>query len=99
MPGKPDAVFAVNDPVALGALSWLKGAGLSVPQNLGLVGFSNNSVTELMEPALTTVEQPARELGVSAAELLLNQLRHRDSSSIIPVTKVLETRLVVRGSA
>ena len=93
----PDAIFTVNDPVAIGAYIYLKEAGLRIPEDVALVGFSNNPISALIEPPLTTVSQPAFEMGKAAAALLLKQLADEDQK-FVPVTKVLKTELIVRKS-
>lgn len=93
----PDAIFAVNDPVALGAFEEIKKRGLRIPQDVALVGFSNNPISALINPPLTTVDQPAYELGKSAAELLLDQI-NSEESIFTPRKVVLKTKLIVRES-
>jgi LacI family transcriptional regulator len=93
----PDAIFAVNDPVAIGAYIFIKRAGLKIPGDVALVGFSNNPVSALIEPPLTTVNQPAFDMGKTAAGLLLKQIEGEDKP-FVPITKVLKTELIVRQS-
>lgn len=91
------AIFAVNDPVAVGAVKRLKELGIKIPQQVGIVGFSNNPITEMISPQLTTVEQPAFEMGKKAAEILINEIE--DESKIITPSDIkLETKLIVRES-
>jgi LacI family transcriptional regulator, galactose operon repressor len=94
----PDAIFAANDPIAVGAYQRLKEAGLKIPDNIGIVGFSNNKITGLLDPGLTTVNQPAFDMGKKAAEILINKINNRRNRTR-PETFVLPTELVVRGSA
>ncbi|MBV5342980.1 LacI family DNA-binding transcriptional regulator, partial [bacterium] len=70
----PDAIFCFNDPTALGALKAIKEAGLKCPDDVALVGFSETEVAQLVEPPLTSIEQPTFEIGVTAANLLIEQL-------------------------
>lgn len=95
---KPDAVFAVNDPVAIGAFIVLKQKKIKIPDEMALVGFSNNPISELLDPALTTVEQPAYDIGKSAATILLDQINAGDHEQE-PVVKVLKTNLIIRQSS
>jgi LacI family transcriptional regulator len=92
----PDGIFAINDPVALGALLYLQDHQVSVPEQIGLVGFSDNPNAVLVRPALTTINQPAYEIGKTAASLLLDILEGRTLERGKTIT--LATRLVVRGS-
>jgi DNA-binding LacI/PurR family transcriptional regulator len=94
----PDAIFCTNDPVAMGALVRLKEKGIRIPEDIAVVGFTDNPMAEMIEPPLTTVRQPAYEIGKTATELLLDQIRnksHRNQS----VHKVLKTELIIRKSA
>ncbi len=67
----PDAIFAVNDAAAFGALFQIKAQGLRIPDDVAVVGYTNEPMTELVEPALTSVAQPIYELGKIAVELFL----------------------------
>lgn len=93
-----EALFAVNDPVAIGALGFFKNKGWRVPEDIALAGFSNNQVAALIDPPLTTVDQPAFEIGKTAATLLLEQIRS-SKKSFRPQTRVLKTKLIIRKSA
>lgn len=97
-PERPDAVFAINDPVALGAFVYLQDRGIIIPNEIALVGFSNNPNATLVRPQLTTVNQPAFEIGQTAASLLLQKLGS-SADKIKQETVILETKLIVRGSA
>ena len=95
---QPDAIFAINDPVALGAYIHLRDSGVTIPDEIALVGFSNNPNTTLIKPQLTTVSQPAFEMGKTAAAMLLKKLGV-SSSADKTETVVLKTELVIRESA
>ena len=92
-----DAIFAVNDPVAIGAYQRIKEAGLKIPDQIGIVGFSNNKITNLVEPGLTTVDQPSYEMGKIAAEVLI-KLIGNGNKSLKSKKIILETKLIIRGS-
>ncbi|MGX1886841.1 LacI family DNA-binding transcriptional regulator [Streptomyces sp. NPDC055287] len=91
-----DCVFAHNDLIAAGALRALREAGRSVPDDVAVVGFDDIPMAQHTEPPLTTVRQPMRRMGETAARLLLARLAG-DVISDEPV--VLPTELVVRRSA
>lgn len=92
-PRIPTAVFAEYDEMAFGALRTLRRAGLRVPEDISIVGFDDHEMASVVD--LTTVAQPVREQGETAARLLLDQLRGRVAE---PVDVVLDTWLMVRGS-
>jgi DNA-binding LacI/PurR family transcriptional regulator len=93
----PDAVFCVDDPVAIGAYSHLRAKGLSIPGDIALVGFSDSPIASLVDPPLTTVRQPAYEIGRRATELLLEQLGC-DEADRVPRREILKTELIIRQS-
>jgi DNA-binding LacI/PurR family transcriptional regulator len=92
----PDGFFAICDSVAFGAMLTIKNRGWQIPDDIALAGFTDEPVAAIVEPALTTVSQPTYEIGQTAAQLFLDQIHNKDYQ---PVTKVLETRLVVRKSS
>jgi DNA-binding LacI/PurR family transcriptional regulator len=94
----PDAIFAVNDPVAIGAYVVLKERNIQIPKQMALVGFSNNPISALLEPALTTVDQPVYDIGISAAKILLEQINDEDKNPK-PITKIHKTKLIIRQSS
>ncbi len=91
----PTAIFAANDLIAIGVLRAAREAGLGVPADLSLVGFNDVALTELVEPALTTVHVPQEEMGAAAARLLIARLT---GETIDARRVVLPTSLVVRAS-
>lgn len=94
----PDAIFAVNDPTAIEAIQIIKKKGLRIPEDIAIIGFSNDYASALIAPALTTVAQPISEIGSTAAQLLIEQI-NRDVSDWKAVTKVLKTELIIRSSS
>jgi DNA-binding LacI/PurR family transcriptional regulator len=91
----PDAIFAVNDPVAIGAFQRIREAGLKIPADIAIMGFSNNRITSLLDPQLTTVDQPSFEMGRRSAEILIKMI---EDKVIEPKTVVLDTKLIIRES-
>ena len=94
---RPDAVFAANDMMALGALSALRDAGVRVPQEMAVVGFDNVPMAGLMVPGLTTMAMPMTELGDAAAQLLEEQLGNGGRREA--VRHMFSADLVVRDSS
>lgn len=71
---RPTAVFAANDLMALGAIYAIEDAGLSVPDDIAVVGYDNREFTWIVRPNITTVIMPVYEMGRIAAEILLQQI-------------------------
>lgn len=92
---KPSAIFAVSDTLAIGALKTLKEEGISVPQEMAVVGFDNIQFASMMNPSLTTVAQPMYEMGCEAARMLIKRITEPDEAveSII-----LNHELIIRES-
>lgn len=88
-----DAVFAANDRMAIGAMRALQRRGLLVPDDVEVVGFDDIETARLVEPPLTTVAQPAFEMGRQAAQMLLDLISGNPPSQ---QTIVLEPTLVIR---
>ncbi|WP_333850850.1 LacI family DNA-binding transcriptional regulator [Leclercia sp.] len=76
---RPDAVFAVSDTLAAGALRAIEKAGLRVPQDIAVVGFDGTELADMI--ALTTIEQPSRDIGRKAVDLLLNRIDNPDAAT------------------
>jgi LacI family transcriptional regulator len=74
LPVRPDAVFAANDVMAMGALAAIQAAGFHVPGDVAVMGFDDIPLARLLTPPLTTVRQFQTQLGRRAAELLLERL-------------------------
>ncbi len=92
------AIFAVNDPVAVGAVKRMKELKIDIPGQMGIVGFSNNPITEMITPRLTTVDQHAFEMGQKAAEILIDEIEGKNLNGNQLDIK-LETSLLIRESA
>ena len=90
------AVFAANDLMAAGAMRELHSRGVSVPEDVSVIGFDDAPLAEMISPALTTMRQPLHEMAQSAVSLLLSRVTSGDGGA--PVRKVLATSLVVRDS-
>ncbi len=93
----PDAIFTISDRMAIGAMLAIKETGLNMPKDIGLVGFNNEPVTGLVTPAISSVEQPAFELGKTAAKLFIERM-HNDTD-MKDVEIILRPRLIVRESS
>lgn len=94
---KVDAVFATNDAIALGAFQQVKEAGLKIPKDVAIIGFSDFEVMSLVSPPLTTVRQPSMEMGKRAAGILIDLINDK-SKLKTPKTEILDTELIIRKS-
>lgn len=74
LPNPPDAIFAVNDPSAIEIILLARSKGIKTPQQLAVVGFSDDPIAAFIEPGLTTISQPTQEMGKVAAQALLNSI-------------------------
>ncbi|SON49616.1 HTH-type transcriptional repressor PurR [Vibrio tapetis] len=78
MAQRPTAVFCFNDTMALGLLSRLQEKGLSVPDDISVIGYDNIEVSGYFSPPLTTVHQPKRRVGKTAFEILLERIKDKE---------------------
>jgi DNA-binding LacI/PurR family transcriptional regulator len=95
---KPDAILALGDKLTTGSLRILKAKKIKVPDDIGLMGFSNSDTTELIEPPLSIIKQPAFEMGELATELLLQLIESKRPVTEFE-TKMLAPQLIIRESA
>ena len=91
----PTAVFCSNDFMAIGAMQGAREFGVPTPGGLSIVGFDDMTIASYISPSLTTIRQPAYEMGRLGAEILLDQIK---KSTRGPVHKILETSIVIRES-
>ncbi|MBK8420865.1 substrate-binding domain-containing protein [Candidatus Villigracilis saccharophilus] len=75
------AVLACNDESAIGAMQAIKAAGLRIPQDIAVIGFDNRFEARIQNPTLTTINQPAYEIGFQALELMLRRLQRIDNTT------------------
>ncbi len=95
LPQRPDAFVASNDLLLQGSLRAIRAAGLRIPGDVALAGFDNERWTELVDPAITVIEQPVEAMGQAAFGLLMDRLQAPD----LPVRKVvMQGRCIVRAS-
>lgn len=90
----PTAVFAGNDEIAIGAIRTLKRVGLQVGKDVSIIGFDDQRIASLYEPALTTIKVPTEELGYRSILLLVDLLRGNSHETDL----VLPTSLVIRAT-
>jgi alanine racemase len=93
---RPTAVLVMSDAMAVGVMRALRDHRLVVPRDVSVVGFDDLDLAPHTDPPLTTVHQPIRRKGEEAVRLLLSVVQRRESAK--PEHRLLETRLIVRGS-
>lgn len=93
----PDAIFAFSDIVAFQAIKVLKERSVKIPDDIAIVGFTNTPESALISPSLTTVAQPAYQMGKIAASHMLEQIYSPEK--YIPQELILKTELLVRNSS
>ncbi len=89
-----DAIFAVSDLTAIGAMRALHDAGRRVPDDVAIVGFDDLAAARLAEPPMTTIAQDTRRAGEALVQTLVAKIEDRDPASVS-----LPVRLIVRGSS
>ncbi|MFV1981036.1 MAG: LacI family DNA-binding transcriptional regulator [Rhodothermia bacterium] len=94
---RPDAVFAANDLMALGAMQAIRDRGLAVPGDIGLVGYDDIPMVEHASTPLTTLAMPRKELGGIAATLILEKIAGRGDNE--PVRRIFSCEMKVRQSS
>ncbi|WP_321343195.1 LacI family DNA-binding transcriptional regulator [uncultured Draconibacterium sp.] len=95
---RPDAIFCANDTTALSTIIYLKEKGIKVPEDIAIVGFSNEPFSELVTPSISTIKQPGFEMGQKAAELLIKQISSKTKPKTYE-TIMMETELIIRDSS
>jgi len=94
---RPDGIFTANDTTAVSVIVELEKAGIKIPEEIAVVGFNNEPISQVVKPNLTTVDYPAREIGEIAATSLIGQLKNSQSSNLSTI--VLKHRLIIRDSS
>jgi DNA-binding LacI/PurR family transcriptional regulator len=92
---RPTAIFCTNNMMALGALAAIQQIGMSCPDEISLLGFDDFYWSTLLRPRLTVVRQPAREVGMLAARMLID---HVEGHPSVATPILLATQLIVRDS-
>ncbi|MBT8256645.1 MAG: LacI family transcriptional regulator [Bacteroidia bacterium] len=94
-----DGLFCITDLVAIGAISVFNDNGIKVPDDISIMGFSNWFISSAITPSLSTIDQPGYKMGKATFKTLLKEMKaKRKELPFKPITKVLETKLVVRNS-
>jgi LacI family transcriptional regulator len=94
---RPDGIFASNDTTAVAAMVELDRAGVIIPDEVAVVGFNNDPISQVIRPNLSTVDYPARQIGEIAATSLINKLKNSESANFS--TLILKHNFICRQSS
>ncbi len=99
-PAQPDAVFSISDEVLIGVHQFLKAQNKQIPDDFGMVGFSDSVMASVIEPALSSVRQPGYEMGKLAVKRLLELIKAEENDEPTPIKiHTLQTNLIIRKSS
>jgi len=96
---RPDAIFTAGDQISTRCLALLNKLGYRIPEDIALIGFTNTDLADALNPALSTVHQPALEMGQLAAKKLISLIERKKDEPIIYETIMLQTSVLVRNSS
>ena len=93
---RPTAIFCANDEMAMGCMHEIKSAGLRIPEDISIVGFDDIRYAEILDPPLTTINQPAEEIGERVMYRLLHEIEEGRSVNAEP--EIVPHKLIIRRS-
>jgi LacI family transcriptional regulator len=95
-----DGIFVITDLVAVGVLAYFNEKGIQVPNQIAVIGFSNWFMSQVITPKLSTVDQPSYEMGITAFNVLLEEILCRKNGKVFtPRIIELETKIIERDSS
>lgn len=94
----PDGMFVTNDFSCAVCMSTLKKSGIKIPEDIAVVGFNNDAIGKLIEPQLTTINYPGREIGEIAARIIINHLKEVTDIKLTN-TFIINSELIIRESS
>ena len=92
----PDGIFTINDSSAVMVIKYLNKKGIRIPEEVAVIGFNNDPISEIVEPSLTTIMLPCNEIGRSAVNKLIDRI---SDPTLLPETIVLHSKLIIRDSS
>lgn len=94
-----DAIFTVNDLLAIGAIDYFNANDIKIPERIALIGFSNWFVSSVLTPSLSSIEQHGFEMGSKSAQIVLHEIDCKNKGiPIEPQQIIIETNLIIRNS-
>ena len=94
---RPDAIFAITDNAAIGAIKTLNKFNIRIPDEIAVVGFSNSKSSTIIEPNLTTIDQPGNRIGSSAVKYLIEEIEN-PTENLMNKTVEIKANLLIRES-
>lgn len=94
---KPDAIFSITDTAAVGVIQTLKKFNIKIPEEIAVIGFSNSLSSTIIEPNLTTTDQPGKRIGEIAVDFLVKEIQE-PKEYITSKTIEIKTNLIIRES-
>jgi DNA-binding LacI/PurR family transcriptional regulator len=99
LPNPPDAIFAVNDGVAFGAMHVIKEKGILIPEQISIIGFDDEPYSSYFMPSLTSVRQPVYDMGMLSARILLGNMADAPKNENAPFRlETFKPELILRNS-
>lgn len=94
----PDGVFASGDILAVSAVQTAKKRGLKVPEDIAVIGFNNDPISQIIDPNISTITHPAEKMGKASAEIILKNLKSAKKDDVKEIT-FLNTEVIIRESS
>lgn len=94
----PDGIFASGDIIAVSAVQTAKKRGLKVPQDIAVIGFNNDPISQIIDPNLSTITHPAEKMGKASADIILKNLKSDKKDDAKEIT-FLNTEVIIRESS
>jgi LacI family transcriptional regulator len=95
---RPDAIFAITDSAAIGVIQALKKFDIRIPEDIAVVGFSNSTNSTIIEPKLTTVDQPGEKIGKTAVKYLIEEIESKEENLTNKLVEI-KSNIVIRESS
>lgn len=95
---RPDGIFASGDIIAVSAIQTAKKRGIKIPEELAIIGFNNDPISQIIDPNLSTITHPAAKMGKASAEIILKNIKSNKKDEVKEIT-FLNTEVLVRESS
>lgn len=94
----PDGIFASGDILAVSAVQTAKKRGLKVPEDIAVIGFNNDPISQIIDPNISTITHPAEKMGKASADIILKNLKSAKKDDVKEIT-FLNTEVIIRESS